>query len=342
MHHVSCNVALNMDCSILIPSQTETNRYQMSTIPVAHSIYKDRLSAYQCKRKSQSTRLTAVDHIKPKIKLCEATNEIKECYDMIESLRMQTNDMIAKIDLSSFDWSDTVSKINSELGLAGKRVDGLIHNRDDIQTSSRKRQQKRNRIKLGRSLSKHWRQLEVSNRNEKSHTIDEWLEKAAENEIQTRQRIRNDECLQRSVRGIGQKIAYATKQLALLESLQMLHVLRERGKSMKHDSNKTFSTDIDELKSMWTVALNTYKAEENKQRESFNTHDPLNEWCVALFSQNMLPANGDDKIDQLIAHRRLWDEFGTSKNNNFASSIPIGWIMPPSKPLQTWSVYRNA
>lgn len=336
-YHASNDTYLAAAMDFSAPAHTKCSQYKMNTIPNTHNVYKGRLSAYQCREKSHSI---TVGLIEPKVKLCEVTSEIRGCYDMIESIRRQTNEMTAKIDSPLFDWKVAESKINAELELATQQIDELVKSRESIQATSKKREQKRNSIKLRKSTVKQWKHLQMEDRKKKSHAIDERLKRVAENKSVAQRRTQADMCFQGSVRSISDKIVEAAEQLALLESLQTLHILRERNKSSTNVASEAFLTGIEELKSMWNNAIQKYRVEEGKQRDSSTADDPLKKWCATLISQNSLPLSAD-KVDELTTNRRLWDAFSTFHDNPFASSIPIGWIMPPSKPLPAWSVYRS-
>lgn len=333
------SLTLAMDSFRLHPNLTNTNQFQSNFTPVHQDMYRSRLNAYLGRKRPTHTTDTPKD---PKIQLSKASREITHCYDMIESLRKQANTIASKTDVPSLDWSQELVGIHAEFETVGNRINKLLSNRDAIEKSVNKRQQKRNRIKYRKTLSKQRKQMETKNRSDKCRAIDEWLKKESEKKQETQHQCQKKQQIQNSVAVIRQQIDDATKQLSTLKSLQKLHQLRERQKATKHESSKEFNEEITQLISMWTIAMEKYKQEETTQRKQFITQDQQNDWLTIHFGKDAFPMKDVDNIEALIWNRRLWDEFLTSNMNPWASNIPIGWITPPSNPSDDWSHYCNA
>lgn len=312
---------LNDDCSTSVMA---------SNVELTNSIeknnYKFCLNAYLNKRKYK----TASDY--RNVKLCDASSEIRNGYDQIALLRQQTNDMAAKIDMSSTNWNQEIATMNNEISSTSKRIENIINGRDNIKKAAKRRQQKRNRIQQRKALSKQWKNLQLEKRNESNRLFEQ-----ANKNSEEKQRIQKQQQFLSALSNTQQKIAEATKQLSFLDSLQKLHQLREREKTSKRDFTGNFYKPIDGLRTMWSNALERYKIEEIKQRNLFTCRD----WPTALFSNQDEPVQREIySIKKLISNRRLWDEFLTSKTNPWASSIPIGWATAPSNPTENWSQYR--
>lgn len=324
---------LNDHCSTsVMPSNMASTMSiydEVKTIPTKN--YKSCLNAYLNKRKSKNA-----SHYR-KVKLCDASSEIRNCYEKIALLRHRANDMAAKIDMSSTNWDQELVALNNEISSTSMQIDKLLSESDDIKKAAKSRQQKRNRIEQRKKQSKHWKNLQLEKRNEKNRLFEEQLKEQANKKSEENQRIEKQQQFQSSLGNIQQKIDEATKQLSFLDSLQKLHQLREREKASKRHSTGNFYKDIDGLRTMWRNALEMYKIEETKQRSQFTCRD----WATALFSNQCELVQGEvDTMQKLIANRRLWDEFLTSKDNPWASSVPVGWTIPPSNPTGNWSRYR--
>lgn len=331
------NQILAMESFPLHPSPSHSIQCQ-PTLVTHQDLYDLRLNSYLHRKRSSHTPAT---HKIKKTQLSEASREIRQCYDFIEALRQQINTITSKVESPSSDWGQELPGIRAEFDVVSKRINELINRRNDIQESVNARQQKRDRIKLRKASTKQRKQMEMKNRSDKCRTIDEWLKKESEHKQEAQHEIHEKQQIQNSVADIRQKIDEATKQLSLLKSLQKLHQLREREKTTKHDCSKDFNNEINELISMWTLALDRYKNEENKQRKQFTTQDQGNDWLSVHFGMDASTVKDVDNIEALVWNRRMWDLFLTSKENPWSSNIPIGWITPPSNPTDAWSQYRN-
>ncbi|KNC32807.1 hypothetical protein FF38_00256 [Lucilia cuprina] len=116
--------------------------------------------------------------------------------------------------------------------------------------------------------------------------------------------------------------------LQTFELLEQLHLLRGQNATETYK----FSLKLRQMKSIWNSLL------QDKLQEQIPTEVKIQQqWDEVLFGppeKTYFQEKPD--LQDFIRKRQIWDSYIDSKNG---SSIPIGWILPPTKAEGQWLQY---
>ncbi|XP_013110152.1 uncharacterized protein LOC106088978 [Stomoxys calcitrans] len=123
-------------------------------------------------------------------------------------------------------------------------------------------------------------------------------------------------------------ISECQRFLKTFELLEQLHLARGQ------DPNKTrkFASKLQHLRLIWNSLL------QEKQSESSNTEQKVQEQWNRVFFGKTEKTFFEGKVNQnyFIRKRHIWDSY---IDNKYGTSIPIGWVLPPTTPTNEWSQY---
>ncbi|XP_058824316.1 programmed cell death protein 7-like [Topomyia yanbarensis] len=126
--------------------------------------------------------------------------------------------------------------------------------------------------------------------------------------------------------------------------------------NVKDDSDKKFEAELSELTKIWNAKLADCIKEEKRLKDVLARRSAANfqrrvenEWNRTLlgdtipkkFEHPLLEADRDR--DALIRTRWAWDVClvgDADEDSDDASSIPLGWVLPPLDPAPEWAEYR--
>lgn len=113
------------------------------------------------------------------------------------------------------------------------------------------------------------------------------------------------------------------------------------------------SAEFGELTRSWTARLSECVKEEKRLKDVLARRSAANyqrrvenEWNKALFGDTIPkkfehPLLGADRSREvLIETRRAWDACLVEADDDEASAIPLGWVMPPANPTADWAKYQ--
>lgn len=113
------------------------------------------------------------------------------------------------------------------------------------------------------------------------------------------------------------------------------------------------SVEFNDLIQSWTVRLSECIKEEKRLKDVLARRSAANyqrrvenEWNKTLFGDTipkkfehpLLAADRNREV--LIETRRAWDECLAEADDSEASTIPLGWILPPANPTADWAKYQ--
>lgn len=318
---------------------TYTNQPHNST-----KIYGKRLEEYL--KVCEQRKISRQSEKQQKTKLSDATREIRQCYDSIESLRNEISIISTnKINSTEAQWNLHFVELNEKVNQLQLVADRLTSTQSQIQQAIQKREQKRANIKKQKIEIRKIRQMQQKHREEKHRIIDQWLEKNTQKTTEDKRRIETEKRVEKILSDVKQKKIEAEKQILLFESLKELHRLRFREKPTTSSNVDKFNQEIDDLKLMWQSELEKYNMEEKTLRDLINDDNHFDAWHKVFFGtdikQNDSFMLGQNSLSQLIEIRRLWDKCIVSPNSPFASTIPIGLVTPNPNPTKKWKTYQK-
>lgn len=113
------------------------------------------------------------------------------------------------------------------------------------------------------------------------------------------------------------------------------------------------SAEFSELTQSWTTRLSECVKEEKRLKDVLARRSAANyqrrvenEWNKALFGDTIPkkfehPLLGADRNREvLIETRRAWDACVVAADDEEASAIPLGWILPPANPTAEWAKHQ--
>lgn len=113
------------------------------------------------------------------------------------------------------------------------------------------------------------------------------------------------------------------------------------------------SAELSELTRSWTARLSECVKEEKRLKDVLARRSAVNyqrrvenEWNKALFGDTIPKKfehpllEADRNREVLIETRRAWDTCLVDTDDDEASAIPLGWILPPANPTADWAKYQ--
>ncbi|XP_011293272.2 uncharacterized protein LOC105261421 [Musca domestica] len=116
--------------------------------------------------------------------------------------------------------------------------------------------------------------------------------------------------------------------LKTFELLEQLHLARCQDPS----KTREFASKLQYLKFVWNSLL------QEKQNDQSNTERQVEvQWNRVLFGMSEKTYfEGHSSIKYFLRKRHIWDSY---IDNDYGTSIPIGWVMPPKDPNPNWAEY---
>lgn len=323
--------------------------------PLNHfDIYKNRLSTYLQNRNRSTVKSLTSTFRNPRkmiIKLSECTAELRQSYALIGIINKELEKLSENaVNLTEDERQLKLAEINQKkaelVAIVAKYKDPCIQT--EINYAIEQRKAKRHRIKLRKAETKELKHLEAKRRQQKHEKIDKWFAENAQNIADERRRIQAEQKASIILSNVHQRKAEAQNYISLFDSLKELHQLRSRKKKgERFREGDIFSKEMDELKAQWMEALAKYNEEEQRLQSIVNDNSNLNEWRSVLFGSSTEAILGSggftgvQNLKELISIRKQWDAFLVPEENPFGLAIPVGWVMPNSKPSDKWKVYQR-
>ena len=314
-----------------------------------HSLYKDRLKSYLKRRKGRLVENKSTSQSQSHLKLSTVSHEMSQCIHLIQVLNENIETLSqSPPEMATTQWNDRLSELNSKLGDLSAictKYDN-VDIRNQVKSLIDKRQEKRNRIRKRKLETKAVKKYKAVKRAEKHQQIDEWVERNAAEIAKNRQQIETKQRAEQMFMDVKSRRNEADKSIQLMDSLKELNRIRNRDKYIgSGQSDVELNRELDEMKQMWMDAAKTYAEEEKRLRKFINFTDDWEEWRNVLFGESTneihlgVSNKKNDGLEQLIAIRRLWDQFIVSEDNPFGSKVPTFWAVPNANPSQKWKIY---
>lgn len=312
--------------------------------------FRERIAHYLANRKKiiQNTHETDTQIANEKLKLCDVTEEIRHCYELMDEIKLESASLLTESTcMSENEWTEKISMLREKqtqmMHLTEKYINPDIQTAIEIKLT--RRQQKRLRIKKRKKETYELRQLRNQIRQEKHRLIDDWFQETAKTIGKQREQAEEVRRVEQILWDVKRKKADAIKNIHLMESLIELHRVRCIQKSLNVRCERELVDELSMLKSQWHLTLSTYEEEEQKLRNVMKSNDFSDMWRKVLFCANNEISHQDNvhpinDMDDLIRIRRAWDACTVSQSNLSGSSIPIGWITPNVTPLAEWATYQ--
>ncbi|KAK5650324.1 hypothetical protein RI129_001353 [Pyrocoelia pectoralis] len=303
------------------------------------------------------------------VQIHSVRNSLKNCVQILndlQSLHEYLKENAAT--MSSTDWT----KKTTEIGLIKERFSKHMLQFENVETMNKilktveqrkkKRNCQRNR-RQRKSINMYKKREEIA----KAHKeVNQWLENMKDEVERTKMEeiMKKDaDCV---LAEVTKKKADARKSLNLTSSLVKLrqvreHAAKQRGEKVSLEDHNAFEKVTSHLSKIWNDAINVYAKEEKslqmtlQQNATEDNHSArmakerriMQEWELVFFgSRNLLTPSyynltvAEKDLETFIAIRKSWDTFLSAEDDN-ASNIPIGWVLPNSNANEDWTKYLS-
>jgi len=292
-----------------------------------------------------------------KIKLGEVTSLASESKTLLKTLEELKAEMEQTASTATPEnWLRLVEQVkkNKEkfnfniVQLQNPQVIKAIHNR-----RCKRKRFKYNKKKVQEENIKktcEWKQKEVE--------IDTWRERIIKKEKEELREKQIKEEADSILSEITFKENEASMMIQLIDSLKLLRKTRiNKGDKVGYVTNSIsdnrFDSVLGKLQGLVSSQFSDYKLEEATLRvmmEESGSTQSLH--LSAIEDKNMATIKIDNllfgkksrkvlaeefDLQGLVEKRQEWDEFVTSEENPLGSSVPLGWVVPPTTPSQQWS-----
>jgi len=197
-----------------------------------------------------------------------------------------------------------------------------------------------------------WKQKEVE--------IDTWREHIIKREKEELREKKIKEEADSILSEITFKENEATMMIQLIDSLKQLRKTRiNKGDKFGYVTNSIsdnhFDTVLGKLQGLVSSQFSDYKLEEatlrvmmeecgSKQSPNLSGREDKDMATIKidnlLFGKKTRKTHTEEfDLQGLVERRQEWDEFVTSEENPLGSSVPLGWVVPPTNPSQQWSKF---
>ncbi|XP_058445798.1 programmed cell death protein 7 [Malaya genurostris] len=275
----------------------------------------------------------------------------------INSLKLEKAKIEKEVNLlSETEWNVSVSRIHqlqesietTSLELADSEM--LKHFKQKLHARRKKRAwEKRKKAQLKRKKLE-----QLTNRKLLDDKIAEW-------QREQRALLDKEKLIQQQLdyasnflADVHRRKAACKRHLAKFDKMKKQRRLGDSHQSID-DLDKQFDTKLTELTNVWTAKLADCIKEEKRLKDVLARRSAVNfqrrvenEWNRVLFGDTipkkfehpLLEADRDPEV--LIRTRWAWDAclVGENDDDDEASSIPIGWVLPPLEPQPEWTEYR--
>lgn len=315
------------------------------------SLYRTRFRSYLNSRQNQKeSNQLRVTQPQKGLKLNDVTTELRIGFDLIEMMKKDLEKLSQNASsMPTSQWDEEMFQLNSKAdelsAIHSKYKDGKIIN--CVQTLIKKRQTKRDRIKMSKADTQAFKKYEAIKRQQKHQEIDKWLEKNAEEIREQRQQIETKQRAEQILMDVKSRKTEAERSLLVLNSLKELYHARNRDKPSSTQNGAEFNQEINEIHQIWLAAYKKYETEEKELQKFLNCTNSWEEWRDSIFGEPKKEdaifalKKKDNGINQLIRIRNLWDKFIVPDDNTFGSNIPLGWAFPNANPSDKWNEYRT-
>lgn len=137
------------------------------------------------------------------------------------------------------------------------------------------------------------------------------------------------------------------RKAACRRYLAKFEMVRESRRRYQHEGD---DADLTELNKKWTTKLEQCIREEKRLKDVLARRSDANyrrrvenEWNRALFG-DVIPNKFEHLLldrDVLVRTRWQWDACLVEDDCADASTIPLGWVLPPKDPAPEWSQYQK-
>lgn len=303
------------------------------------------------------------------IQIHSVRNSLRNCVQILNNLQSLQEYLKKNAStMSSVEWT----KKTTEIGLIKEQFSKHMFQFESLDTMNKilkaveQRRKKRNcqkRRRQQRSIDSAKQHEEIA----KAHKeVDRWLENMKD-EVE---RAKMEELMKKDadcvLAEVTKKKSDARKALSLIASLVKLrqvreHAAKQRGEKVSLEDHNAFEKVTNHLTKIWDSAVEVYGKEEktlqvmlmqtatedNNSARMAKERNIMHEWESAFFGPktNLAPsyfnlAVAEKDLDTFIAIRRSWDTFLSTEDDS-ASNIPVGWVLPNSNPNGDWANYRN-
>jgi len=301
-----------------------------------------------------------------KLKLSEVTSLASESRTLLKTLKELKAEMEKNASTASDEnWHRFVGQVEQTKEILNINIVQLQN--PQITKVIQSRRLKRKRLKANKK-----KLLE-----EKCNKICEWKQKEVDIDIWREQIIKKekDELREKQIKAeadsvlseIRLKENEASRMIQLVDALKQLRRTRtNKGDKFGYVTNSVsdnrFDTVLGKLQGLVSSQLSDYKMEEATLRVMMEEsgskqsvllsgrHDKdtaMNSTCSSevkidnlLFGHNSHKTTpGKLHLQSLVERRHEWDEFLTPKENPLGSSVPLGWVVPPSNPSEQWDKF---
>ncbi|XP_055609505.1 uncharacterized protein LOC129756619 [Uranotaenia lowii] len=244
--------------------------------------------------------------------------------------------------------TQVVASINDKITrLKDPNLSGDLQRKIKARLRKRRWQKKRNAQLKKEKLS------QLENRKKLHKKIDSW--QCEQQKLLAEQRKSQQELEQAShvLADVHKRKAACKRNLAKFEKLKIARQLRQEYNRQEPNQDPIFS-ELIKLTETWAAKLADCIKEEKQLKDTLARQSAANaqrrtenEWNRVLFGDT-IPRKFDHPLlkadrsrEALIETRRAWDAclVHDDVDGKVSSSIPLGWVLPPSDPSVDWAKY---
>lgn len=312
--------------------------------PTQQEIFKSRLDHFMKSRFVQSKSPNQQRQSKRDYLISEATDKLRECCDAIEGLKSTISNLNDRKSMMSEDeWIREMSNAKLQLQNAMKIVSKYLQSnvQNVLKQKLDHRSERRSRIKKRKAETKERKKSFEEQRELEHKQIDRWLNENYQKIANEKRQKENEERIDEVLVDVRRRKSEAEKTIKSLELMMKLHRIRRNQKQNDKNYERNVIDELNEMKDQWQSFLAIYQKEENDIRKFMEKDSLFDAWNGVLFVAGGEDTSNEKKLsfDEFISIRSKWDCFLVSKENQFGSSIPSGWIGPPENPSAKWKQF---
>lgn len=313
--------------------------------PTQQDIFTERFNNFL---ELRSIAQTKIQQNKNKVEchISEATNEFRDCYDVINKIKLNINNLNEhKSRMSEIEWNEKILIANKELQKVFQIISKYSQNeiQENLQQKLLRRKEKRCRIHKRKEQTLQIKKFYEQQRKLKHKQIDQWLHEQNQTIADKKRQKENENRIDEILINVRNRRKDAEKTIKTLELMKKLHHIKRRLKHFDENYERKIIDELNEIKTQWQSFLCIYEKEENDIRQFLQKDTVCDAWKEALFVAGADKMN-DEKMEKItlkefIEIRMKWDKFLVSNENPFGSTIPIGLIIPPHNPSAKWQQF---
>ncbi|XP_055542398.1 golgin subfamily A member 6-like protein 2 [Wyeomyia smithii] len=275
----------------------------------------------------------------------------------LDRLRSEKESLEKKIDLlSETEWQIAAERLQQmQLQIEDKLLqvtDANVYGR--LKQKIHKRRKKRAWQKRRNAQLRQQKQDQLKDRKKLDESISVWQQEQQKLFEEEKQVLQQMEQASHFLTDVYRRKAACKRHLARFEKMR-----NNSSSTRRHDDEKRFSAELVELVKVWSSKLTECIKEEKRikdvlaRRSASNYKRRVeNEWNRALFGDvvpkkfehPLLGAERNPAV--MIETRWAWDaclvDDADDSQLQQASTIPLGWVLPPKNPSPEWEQYRTA